>query len=402
MNNKILLLVICCMISMLVLTSCQPGAITTPPTSTNYLSQSKLVPANFSGTQVNSGGQMWYKYSSNNLPYWTSTGSSNFSFTQTLYLSNFGFSIPSNAVIKGVKLDMARLSVGNTAKDSAIYLVSSNGNTISNNMAKNDIFDASLGPTDYLDAYGDSTNTWGANLIPNTINNNNFGLNLAFTNTGSATSGVRVQYLNLTVFYTISNTSTNICTPNARTCVNNIGAKPSSNVCSTDGKSYISSDTCANGCNVTTGNCIGVAPCVPKTCSQIGKQCGNYDNGCNGVVSCGGCTGINVCNNYGVCVVPAECTSDSQCNDNNVCTSDTCVNTYCKNYQPDINCGIKCRVYQDVVNAGCSTNVGKIFTSQGFKEYFEDNKLFVIIMSILLVVVLIILGRYAFSTKKKR
>jgi hypothetical protein len=41
--------------------------------------------------------------------------------------------------------------------------------------------------------------------------------------------------------------------------------------------------------------------CIPKMCSEMGKDCGNWDNGCNEIVPCGDCDIESSCKN-GVCI----------------------------------------------------------------------------------------------------
>jgi len=55
--------------------------------------------------------------------------------------------------------------------------------------------------------------------------------------------------------------------------------------------------TCSNGC--LNGACLG---CVAKTCSDLGKQCGGWDNGCQQSIDCGSCGSGQTCNADGQCV----------------------------------------------------------------------------------------------------
>jgi len=41
--------------------------------------------------------------------------------------------------------------------------------------------------------------------------------------------------------------------------------------------------------------------CIPETCSFLGKQCGNWSDGCSGSLNCGGCDSGYSCDN-GVCI----------------------------------------------------------------------------------------------------
>lgn len=60
---------------------------------------------------------------------------------------------------------------------------------------------------------------------------------------------------------------------------------------------------CIYGCE-DESRCIAnpICPvCVPETCSSLGKDCGVWDNGCEGTVSCGDCSGESVECGYGTC-----------------------------------------------------------------------------------------------------
>ncbi len=56
---------------------------------------------------------------------------------------------------------------------------------------------------------------------------------------------------------------------------------------------------CQYGCNLVNGECN---TCTPKTCSEQGKQCGSWDNGCGTQVNCGTCGVGQTCNASGQCV----------------------------------------------------------------------------------------------------
>ena len=101
----------------------------------------------------------------------------------------------------------------------------------------------------------------------------------------------------------INQTSTTNQTSNITTCKSSFqSCSLTSNCCS--------GLTCQNGlCKTLT-----ISSCTPKTCSQLGKQCGSVNNGCNSTLNCGTCSGGKICTgghclgNYG-----SYCTSGSQC-----------------------------------------------------------------------------------------
>ena len=93
-----------------------------------------------------------------------------------------------------------------------------------------------------------------------------------------------LDYFNLGETCFDGNCETDYCTGNELTefyCGNGI-----------EGVSYV----CEDGCLL--GACI--IPCVPKTCEELGKQCGTWEDGCGNQLDCGECGEGENCN-LGVC-----------------------------------------------------------------------------------------------------
>src|SRR5262245_43474909 len=44
-----------------------------------------------------------------------------------------------------------------------------------------------------------------------------------------------------------------------------------------------------------------VVTCMPKTCAELGAQCGSHADGCGGSITCGTCGGSMTCNAAGHC-----------------------------------------------------------------------------------------------------
>ncbi len=114
------------------------------------------------------------------------------------------------------------------------------------------------------------------------------------------------------------------------------------------------------GCNSSTGECN---ICIPKTCIQIGKQCGNWSDGCGGILNCGKC-GCNIENNS-TSLVCRICSPKGQCVAN--CTPQTCSSL-----------GKQCGTWSD----GCGKNItcpicqlGQICNSTGQCLSFNNNQL---------------------------
>lgn len=64
--------------------------------------------------------------------------------------------------------------------------------------------------------------------------------------------------------------------------------------------------------------------CVPKTCTQLGRTCGSWSNGCTGTLNCGTCPTGKTCSSTGSCIT-SGCTPDNSCAAN-TCTGSKCTN----------------------------------------------------------------------------
>jgi len=76
-----------------------------------------------------------------------------------------------------------------------------------------------------------------------------------------------------------------------------------------------------NGTDVCdgTGQCVPLEECVPETCISLGKECGTWNDDCEGTLDCGDCDVGDSCSN-GICV---GCTPDCSCA-SATCIGDTC------------------------------------------------------------------------------
>jgi hypothetical protein len=86
-------------------------------------------------------------------------------------------------------------------------------------------------------------------------------------------------------------------------------------------------------CNTSTGQCV--TSCTPQTCSQLGKECGTWDNGCGQSITCPSCAYPEVCDNTtgqcGTSCIPQTCsqlgkecgTWDNGCDQTVTCPSCT-------------------------------------------------------------------------------
>ncbi len=100
---------------------------------------------------------------------------------------------------------------------------------------------------------------------------------------------------------------------------------------------------CAAGQVFFNGSC-----CTPKTCSQLGKNCGSVSDTCGGTLSCGTCTSPETCAGGGTPNV-CGCTAEPQ--------STTCSGNKCGTFKNNCNLNVNCSCGSgDVCNGGtCCT-----------------------------------------------
>lgn len=100
--------------------------------------------------------------------------------THYLDVTNFGFSIPSNATVQGIQVDIERKSstassvcgATNTACDNSIVIINSSGTLGSTNKATTTVWPT----TEAFASYGGSADLWSAAWAPSDINSSNFGV----------------------------------------------------------------------------------------------------------------------------------------------------------------------------------------------------------------------------------
>src|SRR5690606_25457729 len=136
-----------------------------------------------------------------------------------LVASNFGFTIPTSAIITGVQVDIDKVATGGTlsladVRDNIVRLAVG-GAPVGSNLAVN-----AKWPTSFtIVGYGGATNLWGTTLTPAQVNATNFGVYLAITNQGLVSSTAQVDFIRVTIYYTnpiptITNlTATSTCLP---------------------------------------------------------------------------------------------------------------------------------------------------------------------------------------------
>jgi hypothetical protein len=119
-----------------------------------------------------------------------------------LFASNYGFSIPANAIINGIQLTIRRSSTqsaGTGNRDNEVRLVKNN-NLEATNKSVGGVYPTGL----TNQSYGNATDLWGSTWTAADINNTGFGAALSVNNTrylGAATA--TVDFMQITVTYTI-------------------------------------------------------------------------------------------------------------------------------------------------------------------------------------------------------
>jgi hypothetical protein len=82
----------------------------------------------------------------------------------------------------------------------------------------------------------------------------------------------------------------------------------------------------AHFCNSGTCNQDRYCECVPLTCTDLGKECGNWDDGCGATTQCNDCSDGEFCDSDGFCRCPEEYPScgTSCCDPTETCLNDSC------------------------------------------------------------------------------
>lgn len=124
-------------------------------------------------------------------------------FSNNLFSTNFGFSIPSGATIQGVQVYFTKTSTGilSDTVDNGIFLLKAgviSGSDHSNNTYW----------SDGTAIYGGSSDLWGVTLLPADVNASNFGVSASATNQSTTTN--HTAYVNAFVSMTVTYTGSGI------------------------------------------------------------------------------------------------------------------------------------------------------------------------------------------------
>ena len=121
--------------------------------------------------------------------------------SEALNATNYGFSIPSNAIINGVQVAIGRYGSGsNSLQDNSVKLIVGGSTQGNNNGDQSTFWPTSGTPANY----GSTSDLWGNSLTPAQINDPNFGVALVVDNNNNSGSRTAyVDYIEITVTYTI-------------------------------------------------------------------------------------------------------------------------------------------------------------------------------------------------------
>ncbi|MDI9258042.1 T9SS type A sorting domain-containing protein [Flavobacterium sedimenticola] len=120
--------------------------------------------------------------------------------TDNLQGSNYGFSIPGNAIVNGIVVTVNRRTSatngGRITKDNLVSLVK--GGVVTGN---NKATATAYGTTFAVATYGSATDTWGTTWTPADINAANFGAVISVNANNSLTA--TIDYIRITIHYTV-------------------------------------------------------------------------------------------------------------------------------------------------------------------------------------------------------
>jgi len=121
-------------------------------------------------------------------------------YSDWLRASDFGFTIPSAAVIDGIKVEInRRISVADAINDSSLRLVDASGTNVGDDKASGSYWSTGEAETA---AYGGDADTWGASPTPAMVNDSDFGIRLSAANTSASWCTAYVYWVKITVYYT--------------------------------------------------------------------------------------------------------------------------------------------------------------------------------------------------------
>lgn len=147
-----------------------------------------------------SGGHTWIENTDLGRLVYIPNGST-LAITDYIKSNNFGFNIPSNAIIKGIKIRIKTFQDGLGNKDTEVKLVIGDIIQSTNRGNDSDVFNDSF---PYV-VYGSNDDLWGYELTPDIINSPDFGVAFSYTcNPNNVSVAVDVTLCpEITVYYVL-------------------------------------------------------------------------------------------------------------------------------------------------------------------------------------------------------
>ncbi|HJS20460.1 MAG TPA: Ig-like domain-containing protein, partial [Anaerolineales bacterium] len=124
--------------------------------------------------------------------------------SQNLDMTNFGFSIPTDATINGISVEMNRWASAGNVSDDTVQLFKA-GSLVGEDKAADGNWDT---VTSTVVTYGGASDLWGTTWTPAEINASDFGVTLDLKRGGSNPRTANVDYVRITVTYTPANAAT--------------------------------------------------------------------------------------------------------------------------------------------------------------------------------------------------
>jgi hypothetical protein len=169
-------------------------------------------PAKFAGSGSTGGsGTAWGtpgNVNANDNNYTSVTGFGT-AFSQTLSATNFGFTLPTDASIKGIQVSIGRFRSGGSTgeiQDNSLRLIKGGSVTGNNNGATS----VNWPTSETVASYGTTTDLWGSSWNVSDINASNFGVALVVDNTNTfsflGTRTANIDYIQVSITYAVPGT----------------------------------------------------------------------------------------------------------------------------------------------------------------------------------------------------
>lgn len=128
--------------------------------------------------------------------------SGDYRYSDYLRATGFGFSIPGGAIIDGIEVTIEKRAEDDDDVYDVIVQLLKNGSLVGDNYART--WDDWNDDSWQVDDYGGPSDLWGTTWGAADINNANFGVALVCWNDAGHTNWARVDYMRITVYYTVA------------------------------------------------------------------------------------------------------------------------------------------------------------------------------------------------------